>query len=34
MKTNILAGITAIMLLLMLALPAAASDYTLGIFFK
>ncbi|RZN42795.1 MAG: ABC transporter substrate-binding protein [Methanosarcinales archaeon] len=31
-KTNTLVGITAIMLLLALALPAAASDYTLGIF--
>ena len=30
MKTDILIGITAIMLLL--TLPAAASDYTLGVF--
>jgi len=32
MKTNTLVGITAIMLLLCCTLPAAASDYTLGIF--
>ena len=32
MRTNILAGITTIMLLLCCTLPAAASDYTLGIF--
>jgi len=32
MKIGILAGITAIMLLLLCTLPAAASDYTLGIF--
>ena len=32
MKTNILVGITAIMLLFCCTLPAAASDYTLGIF--
>ena len=32
MRTNILAGITAIMLLFCCTLPASASDYTLGIF--
>ncbi len=32
MRTNILVGITTIMLLLCCALPAAASDYTLGVF--
>ena len=32
MKTSILVGITAIMLLFCCTLPAAASDYTLGVF--
>jgi len=32
MKTNILVGITVIMLLFCCTLPAAASDYTLGVF--